>query len=191
MSTNNLDPRRQGKTPRPRTSTRHTTTGSRPYDIVALALRLAAIALLSAVAWIHLHLWQSGYRHIPSIGPLFLAAVLATAGVAALLLARPSRILGMVALAVDAGTLTALIASINLGLFGFTESLDAPFVVESIVIETLVAFALILWITVDRMAQSQHRLIKLPTAAEQLHPNDGLAPKRMTNSWHDSWPSAS
>ena len=82
---------------------------------------------------------------------------------------KQALILGMLALAVDAGILTALIGSINLGLFGFTESLDAPFVVESIVIETLTALALALWVTVDRMAQHQHRPIKLPTAAEPVH----------------------
>jgi hypothetical protein len=158
---------------------------------VAIALRLAAIALLSVVAWIHLHLWQNGYRHIPTIGPLFLAAVLAAAFVAVLLLARPSRMLGMLALAVDAGILAALIGSINIGLFGFTESLNAPFVVESIVIETLAALTLALWITVDRIAQDQHRLIKLPTAAEHRDRNDRLAAKRMATGWHDSRPSAS
>jgi hypothetical protein len=156
-----------------------------------MALRLAAIALLSVVAWIHLHLWQSGYRHIPTIGPLFLAAVLAAAGAAVLLLARPSRMLGTLALALDAGILAALIGSINLGLFGFTESLNAPFVVESILIETLAALALGLWITVDRIAQNQHRLIKLPPAAEELHRNDRLAPNRTATRWHDSRPSAS
>jgi hypothetical protein len=162
-----------------------------PFDVVALALRLAAIALLCTVAWIHLHLWQSGYRHIPTIGPLFLAAVLAAAGVAVLLLARPSRTLAILALAVDAGILAALIGSINTGLFGFTESLDAPFVVESMVIETMAALAVALWITVDRMAQNQHRPIKLPTAAEHVHPNDRLSPKRTGPTWHDPRPSAS
>jgi hypothetical protein len=156
-----------------------------------MAFRLAAIALLGAVAWIHLYLWQSGYRNIPTIGPLFLAAVLAAAGVAAILLARPSRMLGMLALAVDAGILAALLGSINVGLFGFTESLDAPFVVESIVIETLAALALALWITVDRMAQNRHRPIKLGAAAEHLNRNDRTATERMATSWQDSQPSAS
>ena len=191
MNTTDHHPGRQGKTSRRRASTRQTTTSPRPYDFLALTLRLAAIALLSAVAWIHLHLWQSGYRHIPTIGPLFLAAVVSATGVAALLLARPSRTLGLLALAVDAGILAALIGSINLGLFGFTESLNAPFVAESITIETLAALTLALWITIDRMAQHQHRPIKLPTAAEPVHRNDRLAPERIAPSWHDSRPSAS
>jgi MFS family permease len=88
----------------------------------------------------------------------------AIAVVAAVLLARPSRVLGLLALAVDAGILGSLIGSINLRLFGFTESLNAPFVVESIVMETLAALALALWITVDRMVQNQHRLINPATA---------------------------
>jgi hypothetical protein len=158
---------------------------------VALSLRLAAVAFLSAVAWIHLHLWQTGYRHIPTVGPLFLVTVLAAAGAAAILLARPSRMLGMLALAVDAGILAALIGSITVGLFGFTESLDAPFVVESMMIETLAALALTLWITVDRIAQNQHRPIKLPTANEHLHRRDRPAPKKMATGWHDSRPSTS
>jgi hypothetical protein len=181
----------QGMTSRRRAAARQTRTGPGPVDIVALALRLAAIALLSAVGWIHLHLWQSGYRHIPTIGPLFLAAVLAAAGAAVILLARPSRMLGTLALAVDAGILAALIGSINIGLFGFTESLNAPFVVESIVIETLAALALALWITLDRIAQKQHRLIKLPRRAEHLHPNDRLAPRSVPSGWRNSPPSAS
>ena len=191
MNKTDRHPRLLRKTSWRRAATRQSRTGLGPVDIVAMALRLAAIALLGAVAWIHLHLWQGGYRHIPTIGPLFLAAVLAAAGAATILLVRPSRMLGMVALAVDAGILAALIGSINVGLFGFTESLSAPFVVESIVIETLAALALALWITVDRLAQNQHRVIKLPTAAEDLHRDDRLAPKRAATRWHDSRPSAS
>jgi hypothetical protein len=153
---------------------------------VSLSLRLVAIALLSAVAWIHLHLWRSGYRHIPTIGPLFLAAVVVAAGAAALLLARPSRTLGVLALVFDVGVLAALIGSINIGLFGFTESVNAPFVMESFLIETLTALALALWITVDRMAQSQHRIIKLPIPAEHLQRDDRSAPARTAAGWNDS-----
>jgi hypothetical protein len=30
------------------------------------------VALLAWIGYIHLHLWQEGYRHIPTNGPLFL-----------------------------------------------------------------------------------------------------------------------
>jgi hypothetical protein len=92
---------------------------------------------------------------------------------------------GVLALVIDAGVLAALIGSINIGLFGFTESLNAPFVMESILIETLTALALASWITVDRMAQNQHRIIKLPTPAEHLQRSDRPAPTRTATSWND------
>jgi hypothetical protein len=38
----------------------------------ALLLRLGCVALLAWIGYIHLHLWQEGYRHIPTNGPLFL-----------------------------------------------------------------------------------------------------------------------
>ena len=40
--------------------------------IVALVLRLGSAALLVLIGYIHLHLWQEGYRQIPTNGPLFL-----------------------------------------------------------------------------------------------------------------------
>jgi hypothetical protein len=146
--------------------THHKWTSAGPYDIVALSLRLSATALLGAVAWIHVHLWQTGYKHIPTIGPLFLAGALATSVVSAILLARPSRLLGVLGLAVDAGILAALIGSINFGLFGFTESLNAPFVMESILIESLAALALALWMAVDRIAHNNHGTIKVAAATD-------------------------
>jgi hypothetical protein len=39
-------------------------------EIPLLSLRLACVGLLSALGWVHLHLWQIGYRHIPTIGPV-------------------------------------------------------------------------------------------------------------------------
>ena len=40
--------------------------------ITGLLLRLGCVALLTWIGYIHLHLWQEGYRQIPTNGPLFL-----------------------------------------------------------------------------------------------------------------------
>ena len=45
---------------------------SRGRQAGALLLRLGCVALLAWIGYIHLHLWQEGYRHIPTNGPLFL-----------------------------------------------------------------------------------------------------------------------
>jgi hypothetical protein len=158
---------------------------------VALSLRLAAIALLGAVAWIHVHLWQTGYKHIPTVGPLFLAGALAASIVAATLLVRPSRLQGVLALAIDAGTLAALIGSINFGLFGFTETLNAPFVKESILIETLAALALALWIVVNRIANNHQRLVNPAAPTEHQNGNDRPTLKATSTARHATTTSAS
>src|SRR5260370_27065686 len=47
-------------------------TGPGAVRPVAALLRLGCVALLAWIGYIHLHLWQEGYRHIPTNGPLFL-----------------------------------------------------------------------------------------------------------------------
>jgi hypothetical protein len=117
--------------------------GGRP--LVALLLRLGCVALLAWIGYIHLHLWQEGYRHIPTNGPLFLLDALAGFGLAAVLLAWPRPLTGLVAAGYSASTLGALVISLSVGLFGFRESISASFVVESLTIESITLLALLGW----------------------------------------------
>ena len=118
-------------------------------------LRLVGVGLLSAVGWIHLHLWQAGYRHIPTIGPLFLAAAVSAFVVGAGLLARPTRLMGLSGIGLVMGVLAGLIVSVNVGLFGFKESLSAPFSGESIMLEIAAAFTVAAWMAVDFMEEGR------------------------------------
>src|ERR1700723_3328601 len=124
-------------------------------EIPLLFLRLGSVGLLAAVGWLHLHLWQAGYRHIPAIGPLFLVAAVATVTVAVAMLVWPSRLVGLLGFGTVMGILAGLIVSINVGLFGFTESLSAPFAVESIVLELAAAITLAGWVAMDLMMVSR------------------------------------
>ena|ERR1700722_468501 len=100
-------------------------------------LRLGCMALLAWIGYIHLHLWQEGYRHIPTNGPLFL--------VAAVLLTWPRPLAGLLAADDTASTLGALIISLSVGLFGFKESISASYVTETLTIESITMLALIIW----------------------------------------------
>jgi hypothetical protein len=118
-------------------------------EIDLLILRLVAIGLLFWIGWLHLNLWRGGYRHIPGVGPSFLVAAISATVVALAMLVRPSRLFGLLGFGLVIGILGGLIASINVGLFGFTESLSTPSVVESIVLEIAAALALASWVALD------------------------------------------
>jgi hypothetical protein len=126
-------------------------------EMAALLLRLAAAGLLSAVGWIHLHLWHQGYRYIPTIGALFLAAAITTFVVAAGLLVRPNRLMGLIGFGTVVGLVAGLFLSVIVGLFGFKESLLAPYVAQSIALELAAAVILAGWIAVDFTAESRQR----------------------------------
>jgi len=51
--------------------------------------------------------------------------------------------------------LAGLVASVNLGLFGFKESLSAPFAGESIVLEIVAAVTLVAWVALDFMKETR------------------------------------
>jgi hypothetical protein len=143
-------------------------------EIPLLFLRLVSVALLSALGWVHLHLWQAGYRLIPSIGPLFLVAAVGTVTVAVAMLVWPSRFVALLGFGTVMGILAGLIVSINVGLFGFTESSSAPFAVESIVLEMAAAITLAGWVAVDLMMESRQneravRVASHPSASTPWH----------------------
>jgi predicted lipoprotein with Yx(FWY)xxD motif len=95
----------------------------------AVILRVAGSGLLIATAAIHLDLYLTGYRTIPTIGWLFLLQVIAAFGLGLAVLAIPRRLAGGVparlAAAAGAGfalaTLAGYLLSVWTGLFGFTE----------------------------------------------------------------------
>jgi hypothetical protein len=116
--------------------------GVRP---AAALLRLGCVALLAWIGYIHLHLWQEGYRHIPTNGPLFLLDAVAGFILAAVLLTWPRPLAGLLAAGYTASTLGALIISLSVGLFGFRESISASFVTESLTIESITVLALMGW----------------------------------------------
>jgi hypothetical protein len=117
-----------------------------------VVMRVVSAALLAWIGYIHWHLWQEGYKFIPTNGPLFLvdaiAAVVLAVGV--LVLARP--LIGLLAAGFTVGTLGALVISLAVGLFGFRESIHASFVVESLVLEGVTAVILATWTVIAAAA---------------------------------------
>lgn len=93
--------------------------------------------LLVWSAYIHVRLWKSeGYRHIPTIGPLFIlqSSVGMVIGVAVVAVRR------VWVAALGAGfaisTIAGFLLSVEVGLFGFQDTWSAPFAKEAFFIES-------------------------------------------------------
>ena len=120
-----------------------------------LALRVAGAGLLVAMGWIHLYLWNDGYRDISWIGPLFLGNVVGAFTLALAVLLTPTRWLaaasGLGAL-LQAGTLGALVLTVQVGLFGFVESTRAELFWQTVWVEAIgaVVLAVLALLTVPR-----------------------------------------
>jgi predicted lipoprotein with Yx(FWY)xxD motif len=110
-------------------------------------LRVAGSGLLIATAAIHLDLYLTGYRTIPTIGWLFLLQVIAAFGLGLAVLAIPSRfaIASRLAAAAGAGfalaTLGGYLLSVWTGLFGFKEVRTTAGIVAGVV--EVVAFVVL------------------------------------------------
>jgi hypothetical protein len=118
----------------------------------ALALRLAAAGLLGWIGYIHWHLWQEGYKHIPTNGPLFLLDAIAAVILGLVLLTWPRALAGLAGAAFAAATIVALVISLSVGLFGFRESISASYVVQSLVIESVAVVILLSWTVITAAA---------------------------------------
>ncbi|HEY1633526.1 MAG TPA: hypothetical protein VGF64_02125 [Acidimicrobiales bacterium] len=117
-------------------------TGSRSRRAVLTLAVVVGAALVATTGAIHLHLWASGYRTIPTIGPLFLFQGIAGA-VLAVVLVVWRRLLTVVAAAgFMIATIGGLLLSVYVGLFGFTDTLAAPFAGMSLGVESAGAVVL-------------------------------------------------
>jgi predicted lipoprotein with Yx(FWY)xxD motif len=112
-----------------------------------LILRGAGAGLLIATASIHLDLYVTGYRTIPTIGWLFLLQVIAAFALGLAVLVIPSRLVIASRLAAAAGagfalaTLGGYLLSVWIGLFGFKEVRTTAGIVAGVI--EVVAFVVL------------------------------------------------
>jgi hypothetical protein len=80
-------------------------------------------------------LWSTGYRSIPTIGPLFLLQGASGLLLAALLLLIRRLLVVVIATGFMIATIGGLLLSVYFGLFGFRETLSTPYAVLSLGVE--------------------------------------------------------
>src|SRR5580693_10283062 len=86
-----------------------------------LAMRVIGAGLLFATGAIHLDLYLTGYRTIPTIGWLFLLQVIAAFGLGATILVSSSRLAAAMGAGFALATLGGYLLSLRISLFGFRE----------------------------------------------------------------------
>jgi predicted lipoprotein with Yx(FWY)xxD motif len=102
---------------------------------------IAGAALLVASGAIHLDLYLTGYRTIPTIGWLFLLQVIAAFGLAAAILVTGSWLAEAAGAGFALSTLGGYLLSLWVGLFGFTEVRTTAGIVAGII--DVAAFAML------------------------------------------------
>ena len=111
-------------------------TGSTARKAVITLGMVVGGALAAATAAIHLDLWAGGYRNIPTIGPLFLIQGVSAVALAVLLVAWRRLVTVLVAAGFLVATIGGLLLSVYIGLFGFMDTLAAPYAGVSLAVET-------------------------------------------------------
>jgi hypothetical protein len=106
---------------------------------LAVAASIAFLAGGLLVVWsgyIHYDLWHNvGYRHIPTIGPLFLLQSIAGLIVGLLIIAVRRVWVAVVGAGFAASTMAGFLISEQHGLFGFKDVWSSPFAHEAFLLE--------------------------------------------------------
>jgi predicted lipoprotein with Yx(FWY)xxD motif len=110
-----------------------TKTESRLGPSSRLLLRVTGAGLLIATAAIHLDLYLTGYRTIPTIGWLFLLQVIVGFGAGLVVLASGSRLAAAFGAVFVLSTLGGYLLTVQFGLFGFREVRTTAGIVAAVV----------------------------------------------------------
>ena len=118
---------------------------TRPYAVLATAAFVVGALLIIWSSYIHFHLWQAiGYRHIPTIGPLFILQSVVGLLVGVLVIGVRRVWAGVIGAGFAVSTLVGFLISVEHGLFGFKDLWSSPFAHQAFAIEvaTIVVLAI-------------------------------------------------
>ena len=125
-------------------------------------LRVAGAALLVATAGIHLDLYLTGYRSIPTIGWLFLLQVIAAFILALAVLVSGSRLAAAAGAGFALSTLGGYLLTVWIGLFGFKEVRTTAGIVAGVIEVAAFAALAIFAATPPASTAAAHAPARLP-----------------------------
>ena len=156
--------------------TGHAQPVAHPWQLLG---RLLGAGLIVATGAVHLDLYLTGYRTVPTIGWLFLLQIISAFGLAALVVVTSSRLVSAAAAGFAASTLGGYVLSLWVGLFGFKEVRTTAGVVAGLI--EVSAFAVLGLLAV---APSPRRPGPGPCSPPAPSPSaSALAPGALRRSW--------
>jgi len=120
-----------------------TTTQQRTTDLRSLVPRVAGGGFLIVTGALHLDLYLTGYRTIPTIGWLFLVQIITSFGLGLIVLPFRSRLAAAGGAGFAVATLGGYLLSLRVGLFGFREVRTSAGIVAGVI--EVAAFAALAW----------------------------------------------
>jgi hypothetical protein len=129
------------------TDERRAVTSSRA---ASWALFIVDGGLLVASGIIHLHLWDIAYRHVATLGPLFLVQAISAVVIAVAIVATRHILAVAAGLALVAGTIVGFILARTVGIFGFKLPFSSGLantvvIIEAVAVVTLSLTGALLW----------------------------------------------
>jgi hypothetical protein len=133
---------------------------ARRRDVVAVGAVVAAAILMICSGLIHIHLWGIAYRHVATLGPLFLVQAVAAMALALVLVVTRVVVVALACMVLMVGTMVGFVLAASVGFFGFTLQIVTAWAYEALgaeLLSALVLGVLVLrsWRAVQAQAQAQ------------------------------------
>ena len=127
-------------------------------DVAALGAVAAAAGLMVCSGLIHIHLWSIAYRHVATLGPLFLEQAVAALVLAVVLVVARVVVVALACIVLMLGTVVGFILAATAGIFGFTLHIVTAWAYEALGAELVSAAVLgVLVLRSWRVVQAQAR----------------------------------
>jgi hypothetical protein len=114
----------------------------RRNEVVALGAVVAAAILMICSGLIHIHLWDIAYRHVATLGPLFLVQAIAALAFAVVLAVVRVVVVALASMVLMLGTVVGFIMADTVGIFGFTLPALTGWAYEALITEVVGAVVL-------------------------------------------------
>ena len=127
---------------------------------------VGAVALVVS-GLVYLHLWDVAYRHVDTLGPLFVVQGIAAIALAVVLVVWPRPLVALAGVVLALGTMAGYVKALNGGVFGFTLPVVTGWADLALAAEIVAVVALgsVCWLGLARRSTSERVPAPSPSGA--------------------------